>query len=496
MGLDAKPTIGRIAPGLTLAAGFILAARQFLLERGVWLDEASLGINIADRDAWGLLRPLDLGQAAPALYLQVLEAFSHIYGFSLSSLRLPSLLAYGASSWIFLMILRQTVRSAPAAVIGCALFAFNYMLIHYSGEMKQYMFDVLVSLLLLHLTLRIIDGRIWDLRPLALGGSMSFFLSNVTGIVLTTCFAMLATRRTSLNDRRIMRMLLLLAVSWGVSAAAYYLLFVKGHPLREFMTVYWTRTGGFPPADPTDPAFADFIGRKLELLRNAKNIFHLRDADWNRTLVVAPIVLFAVTGMRRDCHLLWILLPVPMHFLFAWARLYPFEIRTTLYLLPLTILTMTWGLDRLFHGIRLNGPTASLLTLSLCLWQGHVFFERELPIKGNEVKKAAIHVQEAAMPGQRIWVYPTAVYHVTFHQRTGELRKWRDATLSRLQPDDVDACTREVVATGPETWLLFGHVAGNEDARIRKALEQHGYSVCDSLRFYKASAYLMKRAAE
>ncbi len=493
---ETKATIGRLAPILTLAVGFIVAAMEFLRERGVWLDEASLGINIADRDAWGLLKPLDHGQAAPVLYLETLEAFSKLFGLSLKSLRLPSLVAYAVSAWLFLCILRQTVRNASAIVVGCALFAFNYMLLYYSGEMKQYMGDVLVTLLMLHLTLRYIGWQTDDWKELAVAGSVSFFFSNVTVVVLTACFAMLATARRHPGDGGRIRMLGSLALAWSLSAFCYYLLFVKDHAAREFMMLYWTRAGGFPPKDPTDPAFIDFVKNKLELLRNAKNIFHIGKPGWNEAMVVAPVALFVFSHLRKERHLLWILLPAPLHFLLSWARLYPFEIRLTIYLLPPTILAMTLGLDRLIQWIGLNGRLSVLAVLAVCLWQGRVFWKSQLPVRGHEVKQAALYVEERRSRGQGAWVYPNVVYHIWFHQRTGDMYGFNDAVFSRAQPDDVDACTREVLATGPELWLLFGHVSGNEDARIRKALEQHGYSVCDSLRVYKASAYLMKRTAE
>ena len=491
--MNTSSTIGRYAPILPLVAGFLLAARQFLLERGVWLDEASLGLNISDRDAWGLLSPLDNGQAAPVLYLQALEAFSHLFGFTLSSLRLPSLLAYGASAWLFLKVMRQTVRNSSAMVLGSALFAFNYMLMYYSGELKQYMGDVFITLLLLHLTLACIRREDGAGRWLALSGALAVFYSNVSVIILATCFAMLATRPKALKDRRSARMLARLALFWSLSAVAYYLLFVKDHPLRGFMTSYWTRAGGFPPTQAFDAAFLGFVKVKLELLRNAKNIFHVAKAGWNAALVVGPIALFAITSLRRDRYHLWILLPIPLHFLMSWARLYPFEIRLTLYILPITILAMTMGLDRLLGWLRLTGPLITLGILSLCLWEGYRFMHRELPIKGHQVKEAARYAMDRARPGQKLWVYPNAAFHVRFYGRTGDLPEAGNVVPSRAQPNDVDACTQEVMSTGSDVWLVFGHLPHKEDAGIRNGLLRNGYAAADSLITYKASAYLFKR---
>jgi hypothetical protein len=426
----------------------------------------------------------------------VLEAFSHLFGFSLSSLRLPSLIAYGASAWLFLKVMRQTVSNSSAMALGGALFAFNYMLIYYSGELKQYMGDVLVTLLLLHLTLSCIRREHGVGLWLALSGSLAVFYSNISVIILATCYAMLATRPGAFKHRRSMRLLAGLAAAWGLSALAYYLLFVRGHPSREFMTVYWTRAGGFPSTFAFDAGFVAFVKGKSELLRNAKNIFHVGKAGWNAAMMAIPVALFALTHMRRDRHLLWILLPVPLHFLLSWARLYPFEIRLTIYLLPITILAMTMGLDRLLGWLRLTGPLITIAILSLCLWEGYRFMRRELPIKGHELKQAARYALDAERPGQKVWVYPNAVQHVLFYRKTGDLPSVGNLMLGKSQPDDVDACIGEVMSIGSDVWLVFGHLPHNEDAGIRNGLLRNGYATADSLITYKASAYLMHRPAK
>ena len=49
--------------GLLLRVGF------FLPERALWLDEALTALNLAEREASGLLEPLDGDQAAPPAFL-------------------------------------------------------------------------------------------------------------------------------------------------------------------------------------------------------------------------------------------------------------------------------------------------------------------------------------------------------------------------------------------------------------------------------------------
>ena len=58
-----------------LFSGIGLALFQFFSNRSLWFDEAMLAINIVHRDFDGLLKPLELNQVAPILFLQLEKIF-------------------------------------------------------------------------------------------------------------------------------------------------------------------------------------------------------------------------------------------------------------------------------------------------------------------------------------------------------------------------------------------------------------------------------------
>src|SRR5687767_7143676 len=137
-----------IITGAILLAGVLLRFRQYLTGRSLWLDEAMLALNIVDRNFLDLFKPLDYDQGAPIGFMLVEKTFSLIFGRNEFSLRLFPFLVGVISLWLFYLLLKHFTRG-PALWVGLALFAFNPRLIYYSSEVKQYIVDVAMTILLL-----------------------------------------------------------------------------------------------------------------------------------------------------------------------------------------------------------------------------------------------------------------------------------------------------------------------------------------------------------
>lgn len=129
-------------------AGFLLRLRQYLTGRSLWADEAMLALNIVNRNFGGLLRPLDYDQGAPVGFLLVEKSSNLLLGRSEYALRLFPFIMGVLSIWLFYLLLKRLTTGA-GLLTALALFVFNPRLIYYSSEVKQYIVDVTVTLVLL-----------------------------------------------------------------------------------------------------------------------------------------------------------------------------------------------------------------------------------------------------------------------------------------------------------------------------------------------------------
>ena len=131
-----------------LALGIAIRAVDFFNCRSLGLDEARLAVNIAARSLLGLLRPLDMDQTAPPLFLWGERLACLLSGHSDCALRLSPVAAGTAAALLMYPLARRfldDVEARLAAVIGI----FCPLLITYSNAVKQYSVELLAAVLLL-----------------------------------------------------------------------------------------------------------------------------------------------------------------------------------------------------------------------------------------------------------------------------------------------------------------------------------------------------------
>lgn len=68
----------KISANIILLFGVILVLFQLLYNRSLWGDEAKLALNIINKSYLELFQPLDNGQVAPILFLQIEKIFTTI----------------------------------------------------------------------------------------------------------------------------------------------------------------------------------------------------------------------------------------------------------------------------------------------------------------------------------------------------------------------------------------------------------------------------------
>ena len=126
----------RTARRIALAAIGVGAALRIwvLTQRGsLWLDEASLALNVLGRGFAGLARPLDWGQAAPVGFLWLERALTDLLGPAEWVFRLWPAAAGAGTLGVVWYVGRRAARPLSAAFAVVAL-AFSLLALRYSAE--------------------------------------------------------------------------------------------------------------------------------------------------------------------------------------------------------------------------------------------------------------------------------------------------------------------------------------------------------------------------
>ena len=420
--------------------GVALRVAQYASRQSYWNDEASLVLNIFDRDARELLGPLDHDQASPPLVLLAMRGMFVTFGRSEYAMRLlPLILGTGA----LMLFAGVAWRSLPPsmAAITLALFALSDNLINHAAEAKQYSSDLFVATLLLLLAMHGAPHVPAERRLIrvALVACAAVWFSHSTvfvfgGIALVLGAAALRERRKNLPF-----------VTAAIAA-----------PAMSFLAMYLVSIRRQQSAMLFDYWQAKFVDYSWTLpLWLAKSFYGLFDYAYDRCGgVLLPLgVIGAVHLWRAGRRELLGVLVLPILFTLAAAALhrYPFGgTRLTLFLAPSCLLLVGAGLLAL-REMRWPRTGQWWVALPVALLALHgvidVYHLRVPRYRGN-MRPVVQYIRAHRAPGERVFAL-------------------RDRELLAYWPDPDD---RVVIGAWPEQfpprgrfWVALSFGQGGRD---------------------------------
>ena len=340
----------------------VLRGFHFLVPRSLWLDEAMLAHTLRDFSLAAFYSRIPSNQLVPPLFAAVLKGILRWGGTSEYLLRAPALAAGLAALSLFSRLLREIGVPPRQRFLALFLFSLCEPLIYYAAELKPYMVDTFLALLL---ALWYLQGRLQRPSPaVALVAFLAPLASFPSALILAASLLALA-----LQAKRVpWRLALLLAVPLALALGLFWQV-ARQHP---GLVRYWQT--GFLHLWPPASLAGSLVGIPLRffkfLLGIVPGIWMGFPSDpWP---VVPPTPAFlAYLGLVAFALFLFVLglfakPPVPPAFatflkalvlllIGAGAlRLYPLSGRLLLFLVPFALLYLARGVDTLFS--RASGP--------------------------------------------------------------------------------------------------------------------------------------------
>jgi hypothetical protein len=420
-----KYSLEQISITLIIALSIITSLIQFLYNPSLWQDEAALALNIIHRNSSDLLKPLDYGQVAPILFLQIEKLFSTIWPNSEYGLRLFPLLCFWASILLFNQITKKQIHSIYARIAALSFFAFGYMFIYYSTEIKQYMSDVFVLLCMLYLLLKDYKNNRAKYYLLGVVGIIAVFLSNLAPVILFTCGIYLFYEHLFMSRIKNIIPLFIVGIIWLSTFLLYYCFFIYNHPQQEFMQIYWFRSGAFLPLAPFTIDLYVFLFEKVPVTIFSA-IFALNESKMQTKIIdlgLGLLFIAGITGLIRSKNKLIIICCIPMllHLLLSAFQIYPFARRLILYTLPGIIVVCSFGFDYILTVIfpklkieKFRLPALVFLISIICV----SLFVR-FPIEKVEMKKCIKYIQSNVNAEEYIYSFHNASVIFQYYKDIG-----------------------------------------------------------------------------
>jgi hypothetical protein len=413
----------------------------------LWIDDA--WVAFAHRAGYGDLT--EIGLSAPGFSL-LLKIWFEIVGFTEVSAQVVPFAAAIVAPPLAYVILRYRVGAA-VALAGASWLLLAPVHVEYSTRVKQYSTEVVLALLLVHLSWRLVDEpterRTW--RRLALLSTVavliSFPLASVAGAGCLVA-AFVGLRRTGKLDT----MLLWLVVP-TLTTAAWFVIVIR-HRQYPGLQAFWE-----PHYIQTDAGIRIAVESALDRAREF--------LEQTSPLPVVPSAIIVALGFVLVLHRrppLFVVTALPLAAAVTLAALDRAPLgggRTDLYLLAGTVIAVAVGID---HGVTLTMTAAPdprlvmAVVASLALIGAVTAFARhDVPSYPQEdIRPLVNELQDRRRPGDAVLVYHAG--------------KWAFATYA-----DVGVTVRPVSAPYDVVFddpLIVRQINPSTERRLERSINQ------------------------
>lgn len=475
-------------PLVLIGFGVLVRSIQYIANRSLWADEATLALNIINRPLVDLFKPLAYEQGAPLGFLTIEKLVVEVFGDHEYTLRLFPFICGIISLFLFHQFAKQVIE--PVAItIAMALFVSLEPLIYYTTEVKQYSSDVTIALLLYLVLMKVRQPSLQrnQIIRTSVIGAIAVWFSHPAIFVLVSIEASYWLccwlNREQING--------------------WHRLWIYVVWLASFLGIYLISLAK--------------LGRDKELLESWSQAFpqSLFDLSWLLTALVqmfanplgfvAPITLLAIFACLLGCFtlgrqnrdvLILLLLPISITLAAAYLKKYPFHDRLLLFLVPNLILLIAIGTYSLLKSkIRLHQiPQLQLstifgvilLVLLLTPSLGHATQLIFHPEQRQEIRPVLKYIKKNQQPGDILYIYQRGIHQFKYYaEKYGfdqgdyvlgvddldvhDGKKLSDKERERYKAD------LDRLRGNSRVWLLFSHARVRaENQMIQNYLDQIG----------------------
>lgn len=384
--------------------GIFLRLRQYLLNRSLWGDEASLALNVVDRSFGELTQLLDYHQAAPIGFLFIEKLSIIIFGNHDYIMRLFPLFA-GILAIYFIKRFART-HLGTAGLFAVVIFAITWWLVYYSSELKQYSSDVMIALLLVFLAGNCLKDnvRAKDFLLLGIVGSIVIWISHPSVFIMAGIGLTLALEKFTRKEYAPWNWILGIGIGWIASFGLEYLVSLQYIVADEYLVNYWRKA--YIPSPPWSNK-GWYIRTYYSFL-----FFAFHRADNVMALVTLALTFIgALSLLIRDRKIaMLVILPFVMVVIASAMQRYPLKNRFMVFLIPFALLLMAEGFRGLYWLVAKWKPNiAAIFSGILALvvvWQiAPITYEKAISGAKEDIRHVIEYVAENRQPGDIVYIF-------------------------------------------------------------------------------------------
>ncbi|MEM1218116.1 MAG: hypothetical protein AAGH79_04360 [Bacteroidota bacterium] len=452
---------------LILLIGIGLRIWAYWQNPSLFLDEANLARNVAERSFEGFFRTLDYHQYAPPLFMSLVKGATLFFGQGEWGLRFWPLLAGVGALVLFWILSKEWNLSFLGQFYGLALFAGSGLAILYSVSTKQYSTDMLITLLLIYLADRDLQQGhlqawkrwIW-LGVLAPWISMpSMFL--LSGVGLAFGWASIRQNESWAWTKEATRWVLT-GLTWLGSFGLYYWLLLRSDIESDFLQ-QWHQDYFLPLLPLSAESWEQFSSVGIQVFKAAFGFTSLAIG------LGLGLFILGITRLVRDpirgCLLL---IPLLACWVASALQQYSMMPRLLSFAFPVIWLVAAWGITFLLEK---TGPWLAWILLPLLIASlsvAGVWKKMGHPVADEGSRQALDILSEEWQMGDGLfvfrWAEPAYAYYQQHHpdKERYQFHPWyHNPTSAGFEWEEAKKRLPET----NRTWLLYTHMLNDTEKR-------------------------------
>ncbi len=442
----------RWLPWAIITLGILFRAIQYLSNHALWLDEATLGLNIVNRGFLGLLEQLDNYELRPVGFLMIERLNVRLFGNNEYALRLFPFSCGVVSMLLFYRVAKEYVRPG-AVILSLALFAISNHQIFYSALVRQYASDLAIALVLLWLA-SILRQRGMSSRIILLAaviGAASVWFSFTAVFLLAglgTTLAIVELRRRSWKK---VGALGAAGILWLLSFSVNYFLFV--FPRYDYFARVLEPSGIFMRPEFSASYLGWLMGRVVGMFSDPLGL-----SQWAVPLFAS--LLGCVWMMSEDRTRLAILLSPLLFALFASGLgRFPFSGRYLVFAVPAMLLLIAQGVVGIAERSRDRSALASTALIFALVSPQLATALPTTPLVREEIRPVMAYLSAHYESGDVIYLYSVTTYAFRYYAPKFGLAD-KEYIIGVFSRDDWKKYQDDLekLRGHSRVWLLFTHV--------------------------------------
>lgn len=466
---------------LAIGVSLYIRFHNFLANPSLYIDEANVACNIAERGMFGFWSKLDYEQYAPPVFMMLTKLNVWIFGYKEFGLRILPFLSAILCLILLYRLADKFIKTKPIIGLVVLLFGLNYWCIFQSYSLKQYVPDLAVALGLTLVTLQANYQRFYDKKALlwwTLAGSILVWSSMPVVYVMAAMGAYFAWQ--AWKDNAFFKWLPYFAVPvsiWVLNFGIYFFTILKADATTDYLQNYHKIY------------FLTYEIWTAEGLAWNKKILHqlLKEYISNSNTAIFTFLVFYGMGViylfRKKTALgLLLVLPFFLALFSSMLGYYSLITRLVIFTFPIQFVIMGIGMDRIMEANQFESKlmtTFAMLFLVYNINSWPFVWDRDMKIVMENTKASLQYISDNRQLEEPLLINHSGMsvtrfyvnYHAKKEQKYGNCVGYENVPYPKSLVEE----SAKALEANPskKVWVLLGHLENYVADQKVAELEAH-----------------------